>query len=325
MAHPEPLVVATPVDLETDRTRLLAAAFDLAEAARSDATRRAYTSDWADFAAFCRTHELAALPADPVDVSLYLVHLHQTGAAVATAERRLAAIADAHHRAGSPSPGADVQVRAVMTGIRRITTQRPMAKRALTVAELEAVAADDNGTLTDARDTAVITLGFFGALRRSEIAALDSEDLTRVDEGIQVLIRRSKTDQNGDGRTIALPYTDNPAVCPVRNVQRWLNDADIGEGSIFRRIRRGHHLTPDRLTAQSVANIVKRRAERIGANPDELGAHSLRSGFITAAAQRGIEEGAIARQSGHRSISTLRGYIQTAGVFNDNAATQLGL
>lgn len=314
-----------PTELETTRTRLLEAAFDLTDAARTDATRRAYATDWNDFTAFCASIELDPLPADPLDVALYLVHLHETGAAIATIERRLAAIADAHHRHGSPAPGQDPQVRAVLTGIRRSTTTVRGAKRALTVAELIAIADDDNGTLTDTRDTAIITVGFFSALRRSELAALNTDDLVRVDDGLQVHIRRSKTDQVANGRTVALPYTDNPAICPVRNLQRWLNDADINDGAVFRRIRRGHHLTPDRLSAQSIASILKRRASRVGTNPDDLGAHSLRSGFITAAASRGLEERAIARQTGHRSIPTLRRYIQTAGVFNDNAATQLGL
>lgn len=325
MPRTEPALATDPADLETTRTRLLTAAFDLADAARSDATKRAYASDWAHFTDFCDRLEFTSLPADPADVALYLVDLHQHGAAVATIERRLASIADAHHRAASLSPGPDPQVRAVMTGIRRTSTQKRTPKRALTVAEFEAIANDDNGTLTDARDTAIIAVGFFGGLRRSEIAALNVDDITRVDEGLRVEIRRSKTDQTGQGRTIALAYADNPALCPVRNLQRWLAAADIDDGPIFRRIRRGDHLRDDRISDQAINLIVKKRAERIGTNPNELGAHSLRSGLITAAAERGLEERAIARQTGHRSIPTLRSYIQTAGVFNDNAATQLGL
>ncbi|MEM9200718.1 MAG: site-specific integrase [Actinomycetota bacterium] len=325
MPEAEPTLATDPADLETTRTRLLTAAFDLADAARSDATKRAYASDWAHFTDFCDRLEFTPLPADPADVALYLVDLHQHGAAVATIERRLASIADAHHRAGSPSPGPDAQVRAVMTGIRRTSNKKRTPKRALTVAEFEAIAADDNGTLTDTRDTAIITVGFFGGLRRSELAALNVDDITRVDEGLRVEIRRSKTDQTGHGRTIALAHTGDAALCPVRNLQRWLTDAEIDDGPIFRRIRRGDHLTGDRISDQTINLIVKKRAERIGTNPNELGAHSLRSGLITAAAERGLEERAIARQTGHRSIPTLRSYIQTAGVFNDNAATQLGL
>lgn len=325
MPQADDVLATDPAELETTRTRLLLAAFGLAEAARSDATKRAYASDWAHFAAFCERLEFTPLPADPADVALYLVDLHQDGAAVATIERRLASIADAHQRAGSSSPGGDPQVRAVMTGIRRTSEHQRAAKRALTVVELEAIATDNNGTLTDIRDTAVIAVGFFGGMRRSEIAALNVDDITRVDEGLRVEIRRSKTDQTGQGRTIALAYADNPALCPVRNLQRWLADADAEHGPIFRRIRRGDHLTQDRLSAQAINLIVKKRAERVGANPNELGAHSLRSGLITAAAHRGLEERSIACQTGHRSIPTLRSYIQTAGVIDDTVATQLGL
>jgi integrase len=325
VAHPDDLLATDSTELETTRTRLLTAAFDLADAARSDATRRAYASDWNHFTAFCERLGFISLPTDPADVALYIVDLHQHGAAVATIERRLAAIADAHHRHGTNPPGPDPQVRAVMTGIRRTSQQQRTPKRALTVAEFQAITADNNDTLTDTRDTAVIAVGFFGGLRRSEIAALNVDNITRVDKGLRVDIRRSKTDQTGQGRTIALAYADNPALCPVRTLQRWLTDADIDDGAIFRRIRRGDHLTDDRLSPQAINLIVKKRAQRIGTNPNDLGAHSLRSGLITAAAERGLEERAIARQTGHRSIPTLRSYIHTTGVFNDNAATQLGL
>ena len=311
--------------LSDARAALLARTMDLIDGARADSTRRAYASDWRHFEAFCDRLELTSLPADPLDVALYLVHLHETGHASATVARRAAAVADRHTRAGHDSPTTNQKVRQVMTGIRRADPARPAAKRALTVAELRRMVhpgTDDPAVL---RDNAVLLTGFLGALRRSELAALQFEDLTLIDDGYRVRVCTSKTDQEGDGRHIALPYTADTGLCPVTAIDAWRSAAGIDSGPLFRRIRRGGHVTADPLTGQSIAAIVKARAAAAGIDPDAIGAHSLRSGFVTLAAARGVPERAIAHQTGHRSMPVLRRYIHTATVFEDNAVTDLGL
>lgn len=173
--------------------------------------------------------------------------------------------------------------------------------------------------LKGVRDRAMLLLGFAGALRRSELVALDVEDLHSVQEGLILNIRRSKTDQEANGRKVAIPYGRTHA-CPVRAVEAWIAHAKLAHGPIFRSIRKGGRLDARRLSSQSVALIVKHYAAACGLDSDRVSGHSLRAGLVTSAAQAGVAMHKIQQQSGHRSTQMLARYIRDATLFENNAA-----
>lgn len=183
------------------------------------------------------------------------------------------------------------------------------------IEQLDHQALDQGQTLSGLRDRALILLGFAAALRRSELVALDVEQLQFSPRGVLVTITRSKTDQDQAGQTVAVPYAT--ASDELRAVRAWLAAADIHHGAVFRRLRRGDHVSLDRLTAQSVALILKRRAKAAGRAPEQLSGHSLRSGYITAAAAAGVEERKIQNVSRHKDIGVLRSYVRAANAFDD--------
>ena len=313
--------------LQGEVEQLIGHARDLIDAARAASTLRAYASDWADFESFCHRLALGALPADPATLALYIADMAAVRRlAASTIGRRMAAISALHVEAGHPSPTVHPQVRRLMTGTRRTLAVEQHGKRALTPVELRRMIAALGDDPTSVRDRAMMLAGFVGGLRRSELDAINVGDLKLTEDGYVLTVRRSKTDQEGKTRRVALPYSTDPLLCPVRAVLEWLDAGEIDRGAVFRRIRRGGHVTRDRITAQTVGLTVKKLAKLASVNrPDELGGHSLRSGFATAAAAAGASERAIANQTGHRSMQVLRRYINQATTFDDNAATDLGL
>lgn len=313
--------------LEPELNRLVGEARELLDASRAESTRRAYRSDWADFEAFCGRFGWDSLPAEPATVALYATSLlTEHGHRRSTIQRRLSAISTAHGEAGLDSPVRTHAVRKLMSGLRRSDHRPVERKRALSPIEMKRMAAACGDDVAGTRDRALLLVGFVGGLRRSELVALDVADLERRDQGLVATIRRSKTDQSGEGRQVVLPYGTDARTCPVRAVDVWLDASQIADGPIFRRLHRSGTVSEARLSAQSVALVVKRTAAAVGIRDvDALGAHSLRSGFATAAALSGASERAIANQTGHRSMPVLRSYIQRATVFDDNAATELSL
>jgi integrase len=304
---------------------------------KSAATKRAYAGDFGAFALWCQCYGLDSLPAEPDTVALYLTAIAGQDAAVATLRKRLVAISQAHKAVGLPSPTQTETVRRTIGGIARTrgTRQRQVAPLRLTglKAMLEATPEDD---LLAVRDRAVLLLGFAGGMRRSEIAALNVEDLTEVDEGLDVLIRWGKTDQEGTGRTIGIPRGRHAETCPVLAVQRWITLAELHGGPLFRgMVANGRpgtaHRMPQgragskRLSAQGIARVVRRAATRAGLDAREYAGHSLRAGFATEAAAQGAGERAIMQQTGHRSAAMLRRYIRDGDRYRDNAAALLGL
>ncbi len=314
-------------DLQAEVDDLVSHARNLIDAARAESTRAAYASDWADFEAFCDRLDLTPLPADAATVALYVADMSASrDLAVSTIGRRMAAIAVTHSEANAVSPTVHPQVRKLMTGLRRTKGVEQNGKRALTVNELRRMIATLGDDPTSLRDKALLLVGFVGGLRRSELVAINVGDLRLDDRGYALTIRRSKTDPEGEGRQVALPYSADPLLCPVRALQAWLETGAIERGAVFRRVRRGGNTTTQRLSAQSVGLVVKKLAGAAAlTRPDELGGHSLRAGFATTAAAAGASERAIANQTGHRSMQVLRRYIRQATTFDDNAATELGL
>lgn len=296
-----------------------------ADAQRSEGTWAAYRRDWQAFEAWCAERTLEALPAAPATVALY-VTVRARSDHPTTIGRRLAAIAAAHDRAGWPSPTRDRRVAGVVRGVRRRLGVGPRRQVAPAVtAELRRMVEACPDRLIGTRDRAVLLLGFAAALRRSELVALDVEDLEERDEGLVVTVRRSKTDQEGAGHVVGVPYGSHPATCPVRAVRAWRQAAGIDTGPLFRPIDRHGAMRPQRLRGADVAGVVKRAAARAGLDPDRYAGHSLRSGLATAAAAGGASERAIMAQTGHRSLPTVRRYIRRGGLFDDNAAARAGL
>ena len=305
-------------DVETER------ATSYNRAARSSRTRDEYARDWADFEAYCQSRGLSALPGDPRTVARYVASL---GARlkISTIRRRVVSISQVHQERGLEPPTRHKIVREVITGIANTHGGAPQKKSALTLDLLHAaILVIDDATLKGTRDRALLLLGFAGALRRSELAALDVADLAFDRRGLTVTLRRSKTDQGGSGREIAISSVDVAALCPVRALRRWLDAAQIAEGPVFRTfaLPRGRRntasdtLKSQRIDGRDVARILQRVTMRAHVDGD-FAAHSLRAGFITSAAQKKIPEVDIQRITGHRSVAVLRGYVRCATIFED--------
>jgi len=297
---------------------------DYAQRAKAPNTRRAYRADWADFTAWCRAHDRAPLPAAPETVALYLSALagHRK---TSTLARRLSAISQAHQVAGHPSPTKDQSVRAVAAGIRRAKGTAQEGKVPTVTADVRLMVAALPDTLMGRRDRALLLLGFAGAFRRSELVALDVADVAERPEGLAVTIRRSKTDQEGAGRTVGIPYGSHYESCPVRALRAWLAAASIAQGPLFQAINRHDQLLPGRLSPQGVARAVKRAAAAAKLDPTKYAGHSLRAGLATAAAEAGVSERAIMAQTGHKSLPMVRKYIRSGSIFRENAAAEVGL
>lgn len=320
---------------EADPPSSLGEASDLAHgyiaASSAPATLRAYGSDWRHFSKWCEDHDQLPLPATPQTVALYIASLADTHKP-STLTRRLSAISQAHQAAGYATPTQSAAVRRTLRGIRRVKGTAPAAKAPITVADLRRIVADHlprdhHGALTmkGTRDRAVLLLGFAGAFRRSELVGIDCADVEVVGEGLVVTLRRSKTDQEGAGRRVGIPYGSHAQTCPVRALRAWLTAARITEGPVFRPVDKWGNVAPGRLTGEAVASVVKRYAASTGRDAGSFGGHSLRAGFATAAAANGAGERDIMAQTGHTSLVMLRRYIRDGSLFRSNAAASLGL
>jgi site-specific recombinase XerD len=324
MEDPTAVVPVPPAD-RSALAPAIARAEQYFRAAQAGNTRRAYASDWKHFSAWCCSTERGSLPAVPETVVLYLSVMAET-AKVSTLTRRLSAISQAHQAAGLETPTAHLAVRKLMAGIRRQKGSVQTGKKPLVTADLRALIEPlDPRRILDVRDRALLLAGFAGAFRRSELVGLDVGDLEFNREGLIVNIRRSKTDQEGEGRRVGIPYGSTPATCPVRAMEAWLAVLGADGGPLFRGINRHGRLAAGRLTAQSVALVVKRLAAQAGMEARNLAGHSLRAGLATAAAAAGVPERSIMAQTGHRSLATLRKYIRQGSLFLENAAAKVGL
>jgi integrase len=310
LANPTEATLSTELADAVDRAR------ELADASKAKATRKAYASDLRDFAAYCERIGALALPTDPAVVGTYLATIAETKS-VATIRRRMVAIAQAHKDAGAPNPVAQRDVQKVLAGIVRTKTVAQTRKDALTKDRLEEAVKALGSDLKGQRDRALLLLTFACAMRRAEAAALDVADLRYDARGLVVTLRRSKTDQEGEGREIAVPFVANGRLCAATHVRTWLEAAAIVDGPVFRTFNGGKRLTANRIAPIDVARLVKRLTLAAGIEGD-FAAHSLRAGFITsAAATKGVSEADIQRVSGHRSVAILRGYVRRANVFDE--------
>lgn len=303
--------------------------------ARASGTEKGYARDWADFSGWCHRCQLEPLPATPETVACYLAACAEY-LKPATIQRRLASIVVTHQRSGFAIDIRAMIVREVWQGIRRHHGIQQEGRRPLLTDDVRSMVAELPMDLAGKRDRALILLGFAGALRRSELVGLDVEDLQFSSEGISLRLQHGKTDRFAAGELQAIPRGQTEETCPVAAVKAWLTSARLGEGPLFRPINRHSQVSPHRLTAQSVALVVKRAIVRAGLaaglsqrDAEErartYSGHSLRAGFATSAARAGAPEWAIMVQTKHRRRETVRRYIRLGSQFRDNPAAKLGL
>jgi site-specific recombinase XerD len=296
-------------------------AVDYARASRSAATRRAYRSDFEIFRSWCEAKRLCPLPASDEAVAAFLAFDVKNGTKPTTLSRRLAAIRYAHTLAGHASPTASEAVKTTLRGIKRTLRHRPARKAPATCDRVAVMVALAGEGLRGLRDRALLLLGFAGAFRRSELVALNLEDLEFCEHGLLVTIRKSKTDQEGDGATIAIGR--GSSACPVTALLDWIAASQIASGSIFRPVSKKARVLNRRLSDRAVADLVKAYVRRAGLKAGDFSAHSLRSGFLTSAARRGASIFKMMDVSRHKSVETLRGYVRDAELFRDHAGSNL--
>jgi site-specific recombinase XerD len=296
----------------------------LAQASKSAATWRAYRSDLRHYSAWCERRDLEPLPSDPATVCLYLRDLAAEGYKPSTLQRRLTSLSQAHKAGGHPSPTSHPSVRTVLQGIRRTVGAEVRRVTPATTDVLRAMVETCGEDPAGVRDRALLLLGFATALRRSELVSLDVGDVTEVPEGLRVRLRRSKTDQAGEGRTLGVPYGSHLETCPVRAVQAWLALSGHEVGPLLLPVSRHGRIGSRRLSGSAVAEVVKRRAEAAGLEGTYSG-HSLRAGFATSASAGGASDREVMRVTGHKSHRMLDVYVREGRLFHRNAAAACGL
>ncbi len=320
-----------------------------AEHARSENTRRAYASDWADFRLWCVSRNLPALPSTNETVALYVASRAETGPddddgnptpglKPKTLERRLAAINGVHRLAefSAPASRRDEPLHSVWTGMMRLVGGTVDKVAPALPADLRAMidhlprSSDAAFTLRSKRDRALLLLGFAGALRRSELVAVQASHVQFSADGLRLFIPRSKADQEGRGAVLGIRYGEDAMTCPVRALQAWMQairqvTGQSAVGALFRKVDRWDNLADEALRPLAVASIVKRSARAAGLEPSLYSGHSLRAGFATQAARAGKHERAIMRHTRHKSEKVLREYIREGALFEDNPTDGIGL
>ena len=277
---------------------------------KANNTLRAYQSDFRDFSAFCAKNGLSSIPTQPKIIALYITHLSKTSK-FSTLKRRIASISVIHKLKGHYLDTKHPIIMENLHGIKRTLGSRQKAKKPILINELKLIikAIDE----TKIRDKALILVGFSGGFRRSELVNIEYDDIEFVTEGVKILIKRSKTDQSGEGSLKAIPYFNNQEFCPVIALKNYINKkfSNINDGKIFD------------ISDKSVALIIKRYAEKAGLDSSKYAGHSLRSGFATTAAEFGAEERNIMAMTGHKTTQMVRRYIQEANLFKNNALNKV--
>jgi site-specific recombinase XerD len=293
-------------------------------ASKAANTLRGYRSDWRDFCGWCEVHAICPLPAAAEVVASYIAECAGK-LKVGSIQRRLNAIAEAHKAIGLESPTHHAMVMNTMKGIRRTKGTAPAQKAPALTEDIRAMVDATDMGIIGVRDRALILLGFAGAFRRSELVNLNVDHCSFGKDGLTVTLRRSKTDPNGVGRKVGIPYGANPETCPVRVLQHWVEQAGITDGPLFRSISRHGRVQVGRLSGIDVARVVKKLVQRAGLDPGKYAGHSLRAGHATSAAIAGASERSIMQQTGHRSVQMVRRYIRDGSLFRENSAAKLGL
>ena len=276
-------------------------------------TLRAYKADYKDFTVFCIKHGFKSMPSDPKVISLYLTHLSQNSK-FSTLKRRLASISVIHKLSGHYIDTKHPMITENLMGIKRVKGSYQKAKKPILINDLKSIVNvidKDQNEKRRAKNRALILLGFAGGFRRSELVAILFEDIDFVPEGVKIFIKRSKTDQSGEGMTKGIPYFSNSDYCPVISLRNWLEKSEIKSGKIFD------------ISDKSVALTIKKYTAIVGLDSNKYSGHSLRSGFATSAAELGAEERSIMAMTGHKTSQMVRRYIQEANLFKNNALKKI--
>ena len=319
---PAAALQSAPPSPPTVSDREIAAARGYVEASRAASTRRAYDGDWRRFSTWCEARGAPALPARPELVAVYLSALAAAGKAPPSVGRAQAAIAHIHARAGHVPPHraeGGMVIAEVLAGIRRSRKTTPDRKAPADAEFLLVLLGSITGDgLAALRDRALLALGMALAARRSELVALEVRDLDWNKQGIRITIRRSKTDQEGAGAVVAVP--EGRSLTPLAHLRAWLAASGITAGPVFRPLWKGRKRVRDvGLSDHAVARILQARVQAAGFDPARYAGHSLRAGFVTAAARAGADVWKIQQVSRHRSMQVLAGYVRDAHLFDDHA------
>jgi len=292
-------------------------------------TIRAYKSDFNDFGLFCTQNGFKSLPSEPKIISLYLTQLSTKDFKISTIKRRLVSIGVIHRLKGHYLDTKHPSIIENIMGIKRRKGSNQKSKKPLLINSLKQIINviddQDKQEIKKIRDKTIILIGFSGGFRRNEIISLNYDDLDFVSEGLKINIRRSKTDQFGEGFVKALPYFDKSKYCPVNSLQKWIEISKINSGPLFRRFTKGSKLSENRLTDQTVALLIKEYLMLAGIDSRNYSGHSLRSGFATSAAEFGVEERSIMAMTGHKSTEMVRRYIKEANLFKNNALNKFNI
>ena len=298
---------------------------------KANNTIRAYKSDFKDFGGFCAKNGLKSLPTEPKIVSLYMTYLSTKDAKMSTLRRRLVSIGVIHRLKGHYLDTKHPIIIENLMGIKRKKGSYQKGKKPILINHLKLIideidkdTSDETG-IRKLRDKTMILLGFAGGFRRIELISIDYEDLEFVAEGVKIFIRKSKTDQFGEGMIKGLPYFTNQQYCPVWHLKKWLEISEIKSGPIFRRFFKGLNLGKNRLTDQSVALFLKKYLSNAGIENQDYSGHSLRSGFATVSAEAGADERSIMAMTGHKTTQMVRRYIKEANLFKNNALNKIKL
>ena len=316
-------------ELVTDLKALHEETLNNLKSSKAINTIRAYKSDFKDFGAFCAKHSFKALPSEPKIVALYLTYLSGKDSKMSTLRRRLVSIGMMHKLKGHYLDTKHPVIIENLMGIKRTKGSIQRGKKPILINHLKAIINVINEEkieeIKKVRDKAIILVGFGGGFRRTELISIDHEDLEFVTEGVKIILRRSKTDQFGEGMIKGLPYFSNKKYCPVTHLKKWIEISNIKDGSIFRRFAKGCSLTSHRLTDQSVVLLIKRYLELAGIDNKNYSGHSLRSGFATVSAESGADERSIMAMTGHKTTQMVRRYIKEANLFKNNALNKVKL
>ena len=314
-------------DLVTDIKALQEETLKNLQNSKASNTVRAYKSDFKDFSLFCVQNGFKNLPSDPKIVSLYLTHLSTKDAKMSTLKRRLVSIGVIHRLKGHYLDTKHPSIIENIMGIKRRKGSLQKGKKPILINHLreiiKVIDEQKKESIKKLRDRSIILIGFSGGFRRNEIVSLDYDDLDFVTEGLKINLKRSKTDQYGEGSIKGLPYFDNSKYCPVVTIKNWIETSKINSGPLFRRFTKGSNLSKNRLTDQSVALIIKNYLQLAGIDSKNYSGHSLRSGFATTAAESGAEERTIMAMTGHKSPEMVRRYIKEANIFKNNALNKI--
>jgi len=313
-------------ELVTDIKSLYEETINNLKSSKANNTLKAYKSDFKDFGSFCAKHGFKSLPSEPKVVSLYLTNLSKNFK-MSTLKRRLVSIGMVHKLKGHYLDTKHPIIIENLMGIKRVKGSVQQGKKPILINHLKSLinVIDEQKIeeIKKIRDKAMILIGFGGGFRRTELISIDYEDLEFAKEGLKIFIKRSKTDQFGEGMNKGLPYFTKEQYCPVINLKKWLDISKIKSGPIFRRFTKGSNLTKDRLTDQTVVLIIKNYLNLAGIDNTNFSGHSLRSGFATVAAESGADERSIMAMTGHKTTQMVRRYIKEANIFKNNALNKI--